>query len=332
MICRYRNRLVTIFTVCCLSTWGCSQAVHDAPETNGTHATSKPKAQDKEPPSTANTVPREDGPSENDYPALHNLLQVSGEIYSGGEPYSDDAFASLARLGVKTVVSVDGAKPDVESARKHGLRYVHIPIGYDGVEKEAGLLLARLVRDANGPFYIHCHHGRHRGPAAAAVACVATGDVDGKGAIKILERAGTSKGYAGLWRDVENYQPPSDDVELPELVEVADAGSFAAAMAQIDRAYDNLKLCREAHWSTPDDHPDLVPAQEALLLKEALRESARNLADEFGDEFRTWLTEAESIAQDLEDSLKAKKPVDELSQQFQVLENSCGQCHDKHRN
>src|SRR5690606_17968735 len=120
-------------------------------------------------------------------PHLHNLLQVSETIYTGGEPKDDAAFAALAKLGVKTVVSVDGAEPNVKAARAHGLRYVHIPIGYDGVSEEAGKSLARLVRDAQGPFYIHCHHGTHRGPAAAAVACVAAGQGTGKDALAILE-------------------------------------------------------------------------------------------------------------------------------------------------
>ena len=56
----------------------------------------------------------------------------------GAEPHEDVAFAELAELGVRTVVSVDGAKPQADAARHHGLRYVHIPIGYDGVSEEAG--------------------------------------------------------------------------------------------------------------------------------------------------------------------------------------------------
>ena len=99
----------------------------------------------------------------------------------------------------------------------------------------------------------------------------------GKEALSILVRAGTSKDYTGLWRDVEAYTPPPADAELPELVEVAEVGSFTAAMAQVDRAFDNLKLCRDAKWTVPPDHPDLVPAQEALLLQEGLHEAGRNL-------------------------------------------------------
>ena len=100
---------------------------------------------------------------------------MTERLYSGSEPHGEEGIASLKELGVKTIVSVDGAKPAVETARKYGMRYVHIPIGYDGVPEEAGQSLARLMREAETPIYVHCHHGKHRGPAAVAVACVAGG-------------------------------------------------------------------------------------------------------------------------------------------------------------
>src|SRR4051812_22126541 len=64
---------------------------------------------------------------------LHNIFRVTPSVYSGSSREGDDGFRSLRRLGVRTVLSVDGARPEVERARKHGLRYVHLPIGYDGV-------------------------------------------------------------------------------------------------------------------------------------------------------------------------------------------------------
>src|SRR3712207_7739670 len=58
-----------------------------------------------------------------------------------------------------TVISVDGARPDVELARKYGLRYVHLPIGYDDVTENEGRAIAKAITELPGPFYIHCHHG-----------------------------------------------------------------------------------------------------------------------------------------------------------------------------
>ena len=266
-----------------------------------------------------------------DYPGLHNLMKITPRIYSGSEPHGEVAFASLAKLGIKTVVSVDGAIPDLKMANKYGLRYVHIPIGYDGINADAGLAFAKVGRSVDGSMYVHCHHGKHRGPAAAAIVCIASGAVDHQGALEILDRAGTSKNYAGLWHDVEHYQLPKADVKLPKLVEVAPVDSLAAAMAKIDRVYDNLKLCRDSHWQTPADHPDLNSAQQALLLKEGLRESARHLADGYNDEFKTWLNESESFAQKLEEQLQTGDQ-NQCDATFKLVVQSCKQCHQKYRN
>lgn len=68
---------------------------------------------------------------------------MTPHLYSGSGPDGPKAFASLARLGIKTIISVDGARPNVEAAKKSGLRYVHIPISYDGVPRERALQLVR---------------------------------------------------------------------------------------------------------------------------------------------------------------------------------------------
>src|SRR6185436_3172872 len=100
---------------------------------------------------------------------LHNLFRVTTNILSGSSPYRDAAFAEIARLGVKTIISVDGTRPDVETARNHGLRYIHLPFGYAGVPTNRVAELVKAARTASGPIYVHCHHGLHRGPAAVAV-------------------------------------------------------------------------------------------------------------------------------------------------------------------
>jgi protein tyrosine phosphatase (PTP) superfamily phosphohydrolase (DUF442 family) len=261
---------------------------------------------------------------------IHNLMKLSKRLYSGSEPHGDEGFASLAKLGVTAVVSVDGAKPNIEAARKHGIRYIHIPIGYDGVPEDAALSLARVAKEIDGPVYVHCHHGKHRGPVAAAVACIAAGDSTNKDALGILERAGTSKDYKGLWRDVQNFVPPPAGANLPELVEVAQIDSFPAAMAQVDRAFDNLKLCRDAKWGVPPDHPDLVPEQEALLLFEGLHEAGRNEDDVYDPQFEKWLAHAEAAANNLRSDLR-QKDLNAATDRLLLLEESCKQCHQKYR-
>ncbi len=268
-------------------------------------------------------------------PGFHNLVQLSADIYSGSEPAGEEAFASLKKLGVQTIVSVDGATPKIDMAKKYGIRYVHVPFGYDAIPLAAQLSLTRAARHAKTPLYIHCHHGKHRGPAAAAIVCRVKGIADLAGSLKIMQNAGTSRDYKGLWRDVETFTVPSADTQLPQLVEVAKVESLAAAMARIDRNFDNLKLCAAADWKTPADHPDLVAQQEALQLQESLYESSRRLAEkehaaDYDATFREWLTESDAAARTLYNSLESNNKAAATSA-FATLYKNCKQCHVKYR-
>jgi protein tyrosine phosphatase (PTP) superfamily phosphohydrolase (DUF442 family) len=261
---------------------------------------------------------------------LENLRQLSSNLYSGGEPHGDAAFAELAGLGVRTIVSVDGARPDVEAARAHGIRYVHIPIGYDGVDAQAQAALTRVVREIEGPVFLHCHHGKHRGPAAAAIMCMAAGHMDHDKAQEFLKGVGTSRDYVGLWRDVRSWKPLPADAMLPDLVEVAAVESLPAAMAQLDRAWDGVQRCQAAGWKTPPDHADIAPPHQALLVWEGLRESRRTL-DGSDETLVALMEEAERRAEQLRQSLEAGR-TGEAGAALKQLENSCNKCHAAYRN
>ena len=247
------------------------------------------------------------------------MLALSKRIYSGSEPEGEDGFASLEKLGIRTIVSVDGARPDVKAADRHRMRYIHIPIGYDGISDNEGRCIARAARECDGPIYFHCHHGQHRGPAAAAIACRATDGRSRQALLRILEVAGTGKQYGGLWRDVGTFKAPGLGEELPDLTEVAKVGSLAAAMAQLDRHGDDLKRCRDAGWSVPEGHPDLVPVRVALVMREGLRDARRNLAQQYDNTFNDWLSDAARTAGQLELALRTGNRV-ESNLQFEHLE------------
>ncbi|MCA9270201.1 MAG: hypothetical protein KDA41_17085, partial [Planctomycetales bacterium] len=183
MKCDFRHLCAACLLTLLAAAQGCREQAALAPAPND----------DAPAPARESLLPPEAGPQAQDYPHLHNLMQLTPRIFCGGQPEGEAAMQELKSLGVATIVSVDGARPALEEAQAAGLEYVHIPIGYDGVSEAAGLAIARLVRDRDGPFYIHCHHGTHRGPAAAAVACIAAGATDGQGAVEILRRAGTSR-------------------------------------------------------------------------------------------------------------------------------------------
>jgi len=105
---------------------------------------------------------------------------------------------------------------------------------------------------------------------------------------------------------------------------------LAAAMAKMDRSFDNLKLCQQSSWGVPKDHPDLVPSQEALLVRESLHEAGRNLTNDHDQQFQKSLLDAEAIARGLENALKAGQHA-RANEQFLLMQKSCKQCHAKYR-
>jgi protein tyrosine phosphatase (PTP) superfamily phosphohydrolase (DUF442 family) len=270
-----------------------------------------------------------------DLPGCENVVMLTPELISGSEPHGEVAFRSLKKLGVKTIISVDGARPDVEGAAKYKLRYVHLPIGYDAVPRDRGLEIARAVRDLPGPVYIHCHHGLHRGPAAAAYASVAAEGWSIDQAIAFMKAAGTSPNYGGLYESVSGMKiPTEDDLDAADntFPATAEVPGFIAAMADIDRRWDNLKAVREARWLVPPDHPDIDPPHEALQLHELITELNRTPEVQAkAQDFRGWLIEAERASNDLEQALRTHNPV-AAEAAFGHIGESCKSCHGVYRN
>ena len=263
-------------------------------------------------------------------PGLVKFMKVSNRILCGGEPHGKSAFETLKKLGVNTVVSVDGAVPQLDLAKAVGIRYVHIPVGYDGISPTAGMSLTRVVRETKGPIYIHCHHGRHRGPAAAAIACRVEGTADDRRALEIMVQAGTSRDYTGLWRDVTGFVVPDTDAQLPPLVEVAPLESLTTTMARMSRRFETLKTSSTAALSSRAKEVHDTSAHDALLLHEHLREAARNQSNGYDRKFSTLLTQSGDAAKAVYDSLQSGSP-DAAQRHLQALQQSCTQCHQAYR-
>lgn len=259
-------------------------------------------------------------------PGIHNAFRVTPQVFSGSQPDGDAAFAALANLGVKTVISVDGGKPDIAAARKHGIRYIHLPIGYDGVPAAR---IPELVSAAGGEkIFVHCHHGKHRGPAAVAVICEASAGWSPTTAKAWLREAGTSEEYAGLYRSVAEFRPVTKEqlAKVGPLPEVAITPGLVDAMVAIDERYDALKAAQKNGWKTAAEN-------EATLLWEHFRELARN--DDTlkrSDDFRSKLAEGETAADRLRAALKSPGDFEKADAAFEAVAQNCSACHKAQRN
>ena len=267
---------------------------------------------------------------------LHNVFRVSPRLYSGSGPDSDQGFASLRAIGVKTVLSVDGAAPDVAAARAHGLRYVHVPVGYDGIPRGAAWAIAKAVRDLPGPVYVHCHHGKHRGPAAAACAALALDPRFTPAAAGAwLRQAGTDPKYTGLVSLPRTFPRPTprDLHAVPDsFPEVAAVPDLVRLMVAIDERWDHLQAAQSAGRATPPGHPDVDPRHEAVQLTELFREAAR-LPDTAGRgvDYFDLMKEAEAACARLEGALSTPPNPGAAGSAFKSLQTSCSRCHVRYR-
>jgi hypothetical protein len=273
---------------------------------------------------------------------LPNALQVHPRVISGGEPEGEAGFAELRGLGIKTVISVDGATPDVKLAKKFGLRYVHLPHGYGGIPEERVKELAKGVRDLPGLIYIHCHHGKHRSPAATAAACVGAGLLESKDARQVLVVAGTSESYRGLFQTAikaKRFEDQVLDAFQAKFPATAKLPPVAEAMVGVEQAYDHLQLLAANKWKPMIGQPALEPAHEALLLREHFAELLRTRETMHQPRrFQELMIEGEAAAAELETELRnwraavhPKHPPSALTRRMDRVATNCTACHQQFR-
>jgi protein tyrosine phosphatase (PTP) superfamily phosphohydrolase (DUF442 family) len=284
-----------------------------------------------------------------DLEGLHNVVAYREGFWSGGVPEGKAGFEQLRSMGVKTIISVDGAVPDLELAKSMGMRYVHLPIGYDGFDDARKAELVRAVRDLPKPIYLHCHHGKHRSAGAAAAVAVSLGWMTNEQAAARMKVSGTAAGYKGLWSCTAKAAPMAAaviDAASASFPEVTRPESFVASMVAIDEAFDRLKLAEKAGWKAPADHPDLAPIADAGKLADLFRlideASLRKCSPEGADELKSWMARSATAAAQLEAALEragktAPEGPDAASQRAAAtalmagLAADCKACHAKYR-
>jgi len=288
-----------------------------------------------------------------DLPGLENIVAFHDGFYSGGVPKGDAGFTSLASLGIKTIISVDGGIPDVVRANRCGIRYVHLPIGYDGIDEKRQRELVRAVRDLPKPIYLHCHHGKHRSAGAAATIGISLKWLTNEQAAARMKVSGTAASYTGLWSCAATAAPmiaAAIDAASGDFPEITKPDSFVAAMVEIDIALDHLKLVQKNGWTVPADHPDLAPAADAGKIADYFRLIAApansTLTHDALEEMRMWMARDVATATALEQqivSADAKRRAGNISEEtlaaqraemtklMKQLGASCKECHVKYR-
>lgn len=286
---------------------------------------------------TPHTQPHNSPPSTtklSEFRSLHNLHQLADDFYSGAEPIGKDAYKELASIGIKTVISVDGVAPNKALAETHGIRVVHLPIGYDGIDDSRSIELAHAIATLPKPIFVNCHHGKHRGPAALCVGAIGAGNITHEQAVAYMRLAQTSTKYHGLWDAAKNAQVQSDDVLFDDsitLVEHAPIGDFVDAMSEIDRLNESLWICADNNFKAPENHPDLAPISLAGQIHNLLRslENDPHVVKE-GEVFRVLLHDSITLASQIETQIGSEDFESALIS-LNAMTDSCVECHERYR-
>lgn len=258
--------------------------------------------------SAARPALREQQPEE--HADLANVYHLSPNVISGGEPQSEAAFRRIAGWGVRTILSVDGKVPDAAAAQRHGMRSVHVPIQYKGITQPQVLALAKTFRELEGPFFVHCFHGRHRGPAAAAVGRLVLDGVSREQAMAEMRQwCGTSGRYEGLYLALAAGQIPGPAETAAaglELPATHPFGGLRGAMVGVSRAYDQLEALVDRTWEPDPAHPDVDPTHEATKLQQLFQacvelEEVRSAPARLGD----WMDDSVEACAQLVRALEA---------------------------
>lgn len=267
---------------------------------------------------------------------FHNVFHLGEQIVSGSEPEGEQAFRELHALGVKTILSVDGKLPEVELAAAYGMTYVHVPLRYSGIDDEQLVQITKTFREKEGPFYVHCFHGVHRGPAAAGIGRLVLDGVPREKAVAEMRQwCGTSPKYEALYSVVAGADIPSvartEDYEWDFPSRHAAQG-FRQAMVELTRTNDFVKVLQRNSWKPSDRHPDLDPVNETAKLADELAgcQTMEEIQDERAD-FRQWMSDSVDSAMEMRDAVKAgdKQRADRAFRQVQM---ACKACHAVYRN
>ncbi len=280
------------------------------------------------------------GPAKMELGSLPEAFRVAPDLYCGPQPRTAKDFASLQRVGVKTVICVDGVVPRQDLAEAAGMRYVHLPVGFSDAQKHAPALLAAMNR-LPGPFYIHCRYGRPRTPILVAMIAQSRLGWDADQVAAWLKLSGASEGYQGLQKSLADFKPPTD-AEIRavehEFLPKASTTPLVHAMGALLDSWDPLRIAQTGGFQGLDEQALQKLAMHSDSVGKYLGDLGKDPSlREWGNDFVKEMNAASAACHDLAKTLRQQAKIpspdgEQLSTQFKAVGARCGACHTTYRN
>ncbi len=150
-------------------------------------------------------------------PGLTHVGRVASGIYRGAMP-RPEGYATLAKMGVRSVINLRSRNEEKEQVEVHGMRSFGVPMSTFGdVNPEMVRKAVALMADpANQPVFVHCRQGRDR---TGVVVAVYRMEIDGWSP-KEAEEEMQAYGFHDVWfrmkSFVRGYRPGSGTGRRPK--------------------------------------------------------------------------------------------------------------------
>ncbi len=150
-------------------------------------------------------------------PGLTHVGRVATGIYRGAMP-RPEGYATLAKMGVRSVINLRSRNEEKEQVEVHGMRSFGVPMSTFGdVNPEMVRKAVALMADpANQPVFVHCRQGRDR---TGVVVAVYRMEIDGWSP-KEAEEEMQAYGFHDVWfrmkSFVRGYRPGSGTGRRPK--------------------------------------------------------------------------------------------------------------------
>ena len=135
-------------------------------------------------------------------PGLSHVGRVAPGIFRGAQPLPE-GYATLAIMGVRTVINLRSRNGEKKTVEAWGMRSVGLPMdAYGDVDPETVRKAVALMADpANQPVFVHCRQGRDR---TGLVVAVYRMEVDGWTPEEAEEEM-QAYGFHDVWFRMKNF-------------------------------------------------------------------------------------------------------------------------------